>query len=110
MIPSNLYVQVVALFKSLIAKSMENSSYHSNVDFVVQLLNGFVGAILISVMAAIKSKSQGNTFRGCQKISYLSAKAKGVVQLEVIMQVMELSTVLDVEYVEDKELISKTFE
>ena len=39
---------------------MENNSFHINVNFVVILHNGFVGAVLIFVTNAIFDKQKGN--------------------------------------------------
>lgn len=59
---SVLLLVLVAVLKT--AQSMEQTSLNSNANSVVQLHNGFVGVILISVKLATKSNAVVIT---CQK-------------------------------------------
>jgi len=48
------YAQIVVIFQSKTAQNMVKILFSSNVNFVVVLLNGFAGEILIFVNLAIK--------------------------------------------------------
>ena len=72
-IQKNLFAHHVVQLKLVTAKSMEKNFFHSNANFVVRLLNGCVGEILISPTNAIKNKLQDSMFLDYPKISCLSA-------------------------------------
>ena len=60
LIQLNQFVLSVVQSQQKIAIYMENNSFHINVNFVVILHNGFVGAVLIFVTNAIFDKQKGN--------------------------------------------------
>ena len=59
---------------------MEKTLFSSNVNFVVQLLNGFVGEILIFVNLAIKGNALEIMLVSIPKINFLNVKVQENVQ------------------------------
>lgn len=64
---------------------MEKISFSLNVNFVVQLLNGSVGEILIFVNLVTRDNVMEIMLASIQKISYQYARALGSAQLEEII-------------------------
>lgn len=71
---------------------MAKSSYLSNAVSAVLWPSGFAGVTLISVINAIKNKSQDNMFRDNPKTSYLNAKGKASVRLAGNTEETEMSS------------------
>lgn len=69
-----------------------------NANFVVQLLNGFVGVILISVSHVTKNNVMEIIFLGSQEINFQNVLAK-LAHSKWIIQQMEKNMHLDVVFV-----------
>ena len=89
---------------------MAKSLYLSNAVSAALQLNGFAGVTLISVINAIKNKSQDNMFRDNLKTSYLNAKEKANVRLAGNTEETEKSSAQAAEYAEDKGAKLKIFD
>ena len=79
---------------------MERNILSLNVDFVVLLLNGSAGVILIFVNLVIKNNAKESILANYQKINCQNVKDQASALLEEIIMAMEIKNRLDVLYVE----------
>jgi len=106
---NNWFVLTAAKYQSKIARNMGKTSFNSNVNFVVALLNGFVGEILIFVSHVIKDNVMEIMWVNIQRTSFRNAKLVNV-QLEVIMKETANKRCLVVQFVVTSSKIKKDFD
>jgi len=106
---NNWFVPTAAKYQSKIARNMGKTSFNSNVNFVVALLNGFAGEILIFVSHVIKDNVMEIMWVNIQRISFRNAKLVNV-QLEVIMKETANKRCLVVQFVVTSSKIKKDFD